>query len=140
MSLLDTLRKSLSPELLTQVTDTLGDDFDFDLVPRSRLNTVIKQRNDLREQLGVDSQPTAKKNPAPKKEDPYDDEPLDGQLDLAALRSQLEAEKQKEIAAVKIQYAALEKLRAEKPLTQTSFGVQTRSTKARLPLTKRAIW
>ena len=48
MSFLDTLRKNLTPELFTQVTDQLGDDFDFDLVPRSRLNKVIKQRNALR--------------------------------------------------------------------------------------------
>lgn len=51
MSLLDTLRKSLSPELFASVTDALGDDFCYDVVPRSRLNTVIRQRDEARHQL-----------------------------------------------------------------------------------------
>lgn len=51
MSLLDTLRKSLSPELFASVTDALGDDFNYDVVPRSRLNTVIRQRDEARRQL-----------------------------------------------------------------------------------------
>ena len=59
MSLYDTLRKSLTPELFTQVTDALGDDFDYDVVPRSRLNKVIKQRNDLRNQFAGSPQPSA---------------------------------------------------------------------------------
>ena len=33
MSLKDTLRQKLTPELFTQVTDALGDDFNFDVVP-----------------------------------------------------------------------------------------------------------
>lgn len=56
MSLLDTLRKNLSPELLTQVTDALGDDFNFDVVPRSRLNKVISQRDEARLQLKQSTQ------------------------------------------------------------------------------------
>lgn len=58
MSLKDTLKKSLTPELFTQVVDTLGDDFDYDVVPRTRLNKVISQRNDYKKQLedpGTDS-------------------------------------------------------------------------------------
>lgn len=51
MSLKDTLRQKLTPELFTQVTDALGDDFNFDIVPRSRLNKVIGQRDTLKEQL-----------------------------------------------------------------------------------------
>ena len=51
MSLKDTLRQKLPPELFTQVTDALGDDFNFDVVPRSRLNKVIGQRDTLKEQL-----------------------------------------------------------------------------------------
>lgn len=59
MSFKDTLKKALTPELFTQVTDTLGDDFDYDMVPRSRLNKVIGQRNDYKRQLeeGLDSKP-----------------------------------------------------------------------------------
>ena len=51
MSLKDTLRQKLTPELFMQVTDALGDDFNFDVVPRSRLNKVIGQRDTLKEQL-----------------------------------------------------------------------------------------
>lgn len=51
MSLLDTLRKNLSPEVLSAVQDALGDDFNYDVVPRSRLNKVIQQRDEARRQL-----------------------------------------------------------------------------------------
>lgn len=51
MSLLDDLRKKLDSETFTKVTDALGDDFNFDLVPRSRLNNVITQRNEARREL-----------------------------------------------------------------------------------------
>ena len=51
MSLLDTLKKNLSPEVFSAVQDALGDDFDYDVVPRSRLNKVIQQRNEARRQL-----------------------------------------------------------------------------------------
>lgn len=119
MSFIDNLRKALTPELYTQVMDALGDDFDFDLVPRSRLNKVIGQRNDLRKQLAEGSQP--QNNPAPKGNDEDDDDdggtpgaqpkakpPVDGE----ALRQQLEAEKKQAVQEVRIQYAALDKLRA----------------------------
>lgn len=48
MSLLDTLKKNLTPEQLTAVQDALGDDFNYDVVPRSRLNKVIQQRDEAR--------------------------------------------------------------------------------------------
>lgn len=51
MSLLKKLREKLTPETITQIIDAVGDDFDWDLVPRTRLNAVIGQRNDLRAQL-----------------------------------------------------------------------------------------
>ena len=51
MSLLDTLKKNLTPEQFTAVQDALGDDFNWDVVPRSRLNKVIKQRDEARQQL-----------------------------------------------------------------------------------------
>lgn len=51
MSLLDTLRKNLTPEQLAAVQDALGDDFNYDMVPRSRLNAVIKQRDEARRQI-----------------------------------------------------------------------------------------
>lgn len=111
MSLYDTLRKNLTPELFTQVTDSLGDDFDYDLVPRSRLNKVIAQRNELRKKLAGETQP--QDNPDNGDEEP-DDTPANPPtgVDEAALRKQLEAEKVKAVQDVKIQYAALDKLRA----------------------------
>lgn len=51
MSLLDTLKKNLTPEQLSAVQDALGDDFNWDMVPRSRLNKVIQQRDEARRQL-----------------------------------------------------------------------------------------
>lgn len=53
MSLLDTLKKNLTPEQFAAVQDALGDDFDDDMVPRSRLNRVIKQRNEARTELAT---------------------------------------------------------------------------------------
>lgn len=63
MSLLDTLRKNLDSETFAKVTDSLGDDFNYDLVPRARLNKVIKQRDEARRALteaqngGVETDP-----------------------------------------------------------------------------------
>lgn len=51
MSLLDTLKKNLTPEVFSAVQDALGDDFNYDVVPRSRLNKVIQQRDEARRQL-----------------------------------------------------------------------------------------
>lgn len=51
MSMLDDLRKKLDSETLAKVTDALGDDFNWDLVPRSRLNKVVAQRNEARSEL-----------------------------------------------------------------------------------------
>ncbi len=47
MTLLEKLREKLGAELMGQVEDAVGDDFDWDFVPRSRLNKVIGQRNAL---------------------------------------------------------------------------------------------
>lgn len=113
MSFQDTLRKALTPELFTQVIDQLGDDFDFDLVPRSRLNKVIKQRNDLRDQLAEVSQPQGKRSKSNNEGDDDDDGGTGGE-DIETIRQQIEAQKNAAIQEVKIQYAALEKLRDAK--------------------------
>lgn len=122
MSFYDSLRKNLTPELFTQVTDQLGDDFDFDLVPRSRLNKVIKQRNTLRDQLAEDSQPQGSKCKAHNEEDDDDDDfempgkgtgkKKDPDVDIETLKQQWAAEQSKAVNEVKMQYAALEKLRS----------------------------
>lgn len=115
MSFLDTMRKNLTPELYTQVVDQLGDDFDFDLVPRSRLNKVIKQRNDLRDQLLEGSQSSTGKAKSSSEED--DDFKMPGgsgksEVDIEAMKAQWLKEQGDAVMAVKIQFAALEKLRA----------------------------
>ena len=121
MSFYDTLRKNLTPELFTQVTDQLGDDFDFDLVPRSRLNKVIKQRNELRDQLAEGSQPQGSKGKAPNEGDDDDDfrmpdkgkgKSAGQEVDVEALKAEWLKEQGDAVNEVKMQYAALEKLRA----------------------------
>ena len=111
MTFLETLRKNLTPEQLTQVQDAVGDDFDWDLVPRSRLNKVIKQRNELREQLAGKSQPQ-NDNPADNEDD---DDPKGNEnkpVDIKALEAQWQKKQDDAVQAVKIQFAALDKLRA----------------------------
>lgn len=116
MSFLDTLRKNLTPEMYTQVTDALGDDFDFDLVPRSRLNKVIKQRNELREQLAGKSQPQQDKDSDDTDDDDQGQQNTGAkpaqQIDVKELEKQWQAKQDQAVKDVKIQYAALEKLRA----------------------------
>lgn len=114
MSLYDSLRKALTPELFTQVTDALGDDFDYDVVPRARLNKVIKQRNELRDQLAGNTQ--AQRGASKTNED--DDEFNTGKsaeskpVNVAELKAQWQKEQDDAVKAVRLQYAALEKLRA----------------------------
>lgn len=121
MSFYDNLRKNLTPELFTQVIDQLGDDFDLDLVPRSRLNKAIRQRNELREQLAEVSQPQGSKGKASNEDD--DDDELNptakgkgksaGQeVDVEALKAEWLKEQGDAVNEVKMQFAALEKLRA----------------------------
>lgn len=107
MSFQDTLRKNLTPELFNQVIDQLGDDFDFDLVPRSRLNQVIKQRNDLRNQVAGITQPADSELP-----DSEADSKDTHSIDVETLKKQWKEQSDKEIRDLKIQYAALDKLRA----------------------------
>lgn len=107
----ETLRKNLTPEVYGQVMDALGDDFDFDLVPRSRLNKVIKQRNELREQLAGKSQ-----NPDIDDDDEGAGAPAakasngTSSDDIKALQKQHKTE----MANLAIRYSALDKLRAAK--------------------------
>lgn len=119
MSLLEILRKNLTPEQFTAIQDAVGDDFDWDLVPRSRLNKVIRQRNELREKLAGGSQPQDKGS-AGKDEDDDDQvtgvngkSPASGEpVDIKALEKQWQARQDKAVQDVKIQFAALDKLRA----------------------------
>ena len=111
MSLYDSLRKALTPELFTQVTDALGDDFDYDQVPRSRLNKVINQRNELRDQLSGASQPHSSSSSG-HESDEGEKQKATEQLDVEALKAQWLKEQGDAVKDVKLQYAALDKLRA----------------------------
>jgi len=121
MTLLEILRKNLTPEQFTAIQDAVGDDFDWDLVPRTRLNKVIKQRNQLREQLAGGSQPQGKGTAGDDEDD--DDQGAanangkGGQpVDIKALEKQWKEQQDKAVQDVKIQFAALDKLRAAKAI------------------------
>lgn len=114
MSFLDDLRNNLTPDLFTQVTDALGDDFNYDVVPRSRLNKVIGQRDKYKKELdestgtqqleGPHSGNEGNSNPQGK--------PNEGQPTVEELRKQFETEKNNAIQGLRIQYAGLDALRA----------------------------
>ena len=115
MTLLETLRKNLTPEQFTAIQDAVGDDFDWDMVPRSRLNKVIKQRNELRDQLAGKSQPQGGSSAeGDEDDDPKGAAAAGGQppVDVKALEKQWQAKQDKAVQDVKIQFAALDKLRA----------------------------
>lgn len=125
MSLLDTLRANLSPELLTEVTDALGDDFNYDLVPRKRLNKVIHQRDEARrrvtqlEQGGdpdddfddddfKEGDPQSQGKPKQKKSNGKTQQDIDD-----AVKAAVEA-KDAEMKNLRMRFAATEKLREAK--------------------------
>lgn len=121
MSLKDDLRKTLTPELFTQVTDALGDNFNFDVVPRTRLNTVIGQRDLLKEQIeksGGTTQSITK--PVDPDDDGFVPPIVKGAKtttvtpeSIEAIKAQLEEATKAQILGVKLQYAGLDKLRSE---------------------------
>ena len=123
MSLKDTLRQKLTPELFTQVTDALGDDFNFDVVPRSRLNKVIGQRDTLKEQLETALKGTQTKGGSEDDDDDDDFQMLDTTKGKGKKQSSgttlTEEEIQRRINEatqqaqneVRIQYAGLDALR-----------------------------
>jgi hypothetical protein len=113
----ETLRKNLTPEQFGLVMDALGDDFDFDLVPRSRLNKVIKQRNDLREQLagnqqnpGIDDDDDGAGASPTKGTNNKDD----GKGTTSDAIKDMQKQHKTEMANLAIRYSALDKLRAAK--------------------------
>ncbi len=115
MTLLEKLREKLGTELMGQVEDAVGDDFDWDFVPRSRLNKVIGQRNALSIKVqnlteaaaaedddeDLDTKGTSKDTKGDKKKN-------DG-VDLEAIKAQHATELQN----VAKRYAVLDYLRAQ---------------------------
>lgn len=119
------LKKTLSPELFQQVEDALGDDFDWDTdadtVPRSRLNKVIKQRNDLRKQAKASTQAKGEEEDDDDDDDDFYDDGDTGTGKKSSATGKksgstktladLKEQHEKELLDLKIQYAALDTLR-----------------------------
>lgn len=110
MAFKDDLFKNLTAEQRTAIEDSVGDDFDWDLVPRSRLNKVIAQRNELRKAAGKPS--------ASKKKSGEDDGEDDADLYTQEQVDQMLADKQKEFDdannAAKKQKAVVDFLKEKK--------------------------
>lgn len=126
MSLLKTLSKKLTPEQLQEVQDALGDDFNYDMVPRSRLNAVIKQRDAYKEQLaGLPQSPedddddddddddNVASNGAKGTTTKKSDKPLTTKA-LNKLLADKDAERDAALLAQRIEFATREKLRDAK--------------------------
>ena len=137
MSLLKMLSKKLTPELLQEVQDALGDDFNYDLVPRSRLNSVIKQRDNLKEQLAAGPQTADDEEDDDLEDDDIDqtkgvkgkkkDAPIT-QKALEKLLAAKDKEKEDALKAQKVEFATREKLREAKAKdSDIVFGLLDRS-------------
>ena len=113
MSLLDDLKKKLTPENLQTVEDILGDDFDWDLVPRTRLNKVISQRNELKKQLNGGTPASSKGEGGSAKGGKAgdDDDVTYTQSEVEALLEKAKQQASKAATDVEIKYATLSKLR-----------------------------
>lgn len=109
MSLLDTLKKNLTPEQFNDVQEALGDDFDFDMVPRTRLNKVIKQRNEARTELSALLD--ASESNGSGNEGNHSDEKSYTQAELDAAVETEKQNNEKAIAAMQKRYAVTDKLR-----------------------------
>lgn len=123
MSILKILREKLSSEDFAKVMDAVGDDFDWDVVPRSRLTKVIRQRNELRELLSEQPQAQAKGGSADADDDDDDRELTppakkgksgagDGAQQGGVSLEEIEARHQQELNALRVRYSAVDKLRA----------------------------
>jgi hypothetical protein len=116
MTLLEKLREKLGPELAGQVEDAVGDDFDWDFVPRARLNKVIGQRNTAQAKLQAyldkqssnaedddDGIPNAEGNSGNTEAHRHNEVNID----------ELNAQHQKDLANVAKRYAVLDLIRAK---------------------------
>lgn len=112
MNFKDALKKVITPELLAQVEDAVGDDFNWgsDLVPRSRLNKVIEQRDAARK-----AAETSTSGQAGKTDD--DDDPAKGTVSGISEEAhkqaleELQKQKDQELSDLKLQFAVTGKLR-----------------------------
>lgn len=122
MSLKDILKRNLTPEMFTSVTDALGDDFDYDMVPRTRLNKVIAQRNELRNQTQFNKPDTKGDDDGDDDDDEIGDQK--GTITAKQLQKALKEQQDKhnkEIATLKKQNVVLDKLRAKNAIDPTTI-------------------
>lgn len=102
------LRTNLPQDVMSQIEDVVGDDFDWDVVPRTRLNKVIAQRNKLAGKSSTNSQIDDGEGGVDlsgyvKKED--------SDNLLAQQKKDLEKAHRGEVLNIRKQYAVLDKLR-----------------------------
>lgn len=122
---LDQLRKKLTSEQVNAIEDAMGDDFDWNFIPRARLQAVTAQRNELRSKLArLESQLG---EGALDDNDDLDDEGRANPTSQEAKKSKdgsggrddtsiavMQQKHAQEMAALKLGFAALTKLREAK--------------------------
>lgn len=105
MTLLEKLKKNLPAEVFAQVEEALGD-FDTDLIPRTRLNKVIGERNELRDKVAELEEGAGSKN--------VDLEKFVPKADHDKAIAEAQAASAQAVQDLKLQYAGLDKLRGAK--------------------------
>ena len=120
MTLLEKLREKLGPELASQVEDAVGDDFDWDFVPRARLNKVIGQRNTAQSKLQAYLDKQASNAEGDDDDDIPNAEGNNGNTETRRHNKanevnidELNAQHQKDLANVAKRYAVLDLIRAK---------------------------
>lgn len=120
MTLLEKLREKLGPELAGQVEDAVGDDFDWDFVPRARLNKVIGQRNTAQSKLQAYLDKQASNAEGDDDDDIPNAEGNNGNTETRRHNKanevnidELNAQHQKDLANVAKRYAVLDLIRAK---------------------------
>lgn len=120
MTLLEKLREKLGPELAGQVEDAVGDDFDWDFVPRARLNKVIGQRNAAQSKLQAYLDKQASNAEGDDDDDIPNAEGNNGNTETRRHNKaneisidELNAQHQKDLANVAKRYAVLDLIRAK---------------------------
>lgn len=115
MTLLEKLREKLGPELAGQVEDAVGDDFDWDFVPRARLNKVIGQRNTAQAKLQayLDKQSSDDDDDIPNAEGNNGSGNTETRRHNEVNIDELKAQHQKDLANVAKRYAVLDLIRAK---------------------------
>ena len=126
MGLYDDLKKNLDPETLAKVTEQMGEEYDFNQVPYSRLQKVIRERNELRDKVNTNAsnsdhdeyeqnasgqQNQQGQGQAQNQQQPAGLTQADLQKAIAKATKEVQAKADKQIAAMQLRSAALLQLR-----------------------------